>query len=235
MARMTGMDNVAQLFPSAAPSVSPEDVRIAEALVFAAAEPLEESVIAQRLSQGADVDAVMDELRRLYDGRGVNLVRVAQRWTFRTADDLAWALGRERDEKRKLSRAALETLAIVAYHQPVTRADIEEIRGVAVSKGALDVLMEARWVRMRGRRKAPGRPITYGTTNDFLIEFGLNAIVDLPGLDELKGAGLFEGKLPAGHDIPQPDDGAALRADEDPLDEPSALEQAWAPVASDEG
>jgi segregation and condensation protein B len=234
MGRMTGADNVAQLFPSVAPGVSPEDVRIAEALIFAAAEPVEESAIAQRLSERADVEAVMEELQRLYEGRGVNLVRVARRWMFRTADDLAWALGRNRDEKRKLSRAALETLAIVAYHQPVTRADIGQIRGVAVSKGALDVLMEARWVRMRGRRKAPGRPITYGTTTEFLVEFGLNAIVDLPGLDELKGAGLFEGKLPAGYDIPQPDDASALRADEDPLEDASPLEQAWAPVAPED-
>jgi segregation and condensation protein B len=234
MGRMTGADNVAQLFPSAAPGASPEDVRIAEALVFAAAEPVEESAIAARLSAGADVEAVMLELRRLYDGRGVNLVRVARRWMFRTADDLAWALTRDRDEKRKLSRAALETLAIVAYHQPVTRADIEQIRGVAVSKGALDVLMEAGWVRMRGRRKAPGRPITYGTTTEFLVEFGLNAIADLPGLDELKGAGLFEGKLPAGYDVPQPDDATALRADEEPLEDPSPLEQAWSPVTPEE-
>ena len=234
MVRMTGADNVAQLFPSAEPSVSPEDVRIAEALVFAALEPLEDCTIALRLSEGADVEAVMQELRRLYEGRGVNLVQVARRWMFRTADDLAWALARDRDEKRKLSRAALETLAIVAYHQPVTRADIEQIRGVAVSKGALDVLMESRWVRMRGRRKAPGRPITYGTTTDFLVEFGLNAIADLPGLDELKGAGLFEGKLPAGYDVPQPDDASALRADEEPLED-SPLEQAWAPVAPEEG
>jgi segregation and condensation protein B len=229
MGRVTGADNVAQLFPSAVPSVSPEDVRIAEALVFAAAEPLEDSAIAQRLSKGADVGAVMEELQRIYEGRGVNLVQVARRWMFRTADDLSWALARDRDEKRKLSRAALETLAIVAYHQPVTRADIEQIRGVAVSKGALDVLMESRWVRMRGRRKAPGRPITYGTTTDFLVEFGLNVIADLPGLDELKGTGLFEGKLPAGYDIPQPDDASALRTDEEPLED-SPLEQAWAPV-----
>ena len=235
MGRMTGTDNVAQLFPSVAHGVSPEDVRIAEALIFASAEPLDESAIARRLSGSADVEAVMDELRRLYEGRGVNLVRVARRWMFRTADDLAWALARERDEKRKLSRAALETLAIVAYHQPVTRADIEEIRGVAVSKGALDVLMEAGWVRMRGRRKAPGRPITYGTTTGFLVEFGLNAIADLPGLDELKDAGLFEGKLPSGYDLPQPDDAPALRVDEDPLEDSSPLEQAWAPVAPEEG
>jgi segregation and condensation protein B len=235
MARISGADNVAQLFPSAARGVSPEDLRIAEALIFAAAEPLEESAIAARLSAGADIEAVMHELRRLYDGRGVNLARVARGWMFRTAEDLAWALARDRDEKRKLSRAALETLAIVAYHQPVTRADIEQIRGVAVSKGALDVLMEAGWVRMRGRRKAPGRPITYGTTTEFLVEFGLNAIGDLPGLDELKGAGLFEGKLPAGYDVPQPDDATALRADEDPLEDSSPLEQAWAPVAPEEG
>ena len=136
MSRTTATDNIAQLFPPVgAPGVSPEDVRIAEAMVFASAEPLEESTIAARLSEGADVAAVMNELRRLYDGRGVNLVRVARRWMFRTASDLAWLLARDREEKRKLSRAALETLAIVAYHQPVTRADIEEIRGVAVSKG----------------------------------------------------------------------------------------------------
>ncbi len=173
--------------------------------MFASAEPLEESSIAARLSDGADVGAVMEELRQLYAGRGVNLVRVARRWTFRTAEDLSWLLAREGEEKRKLSRAALETLAIVAYHQPVTRADIEEIRGVAVSKGALDVLMEAGWVRMRGRRKAPGRPITYGTTTEFLIQFGLDAIGDLPGLDELQAAGLFDGKLPTGYGVPQPE------------------------------
>jgi segregation and condensation protein B len=219
MSRMTGADNVAQLFPAAAPGVSPQDVRIAEALVFASAEPIEESAIARRLSDGADVGAVMDELRRLYDGRGVMLARVAKRWMFRTADDLAWALATERDEKRKLSRAALETLAIVAYHQPVTRAEIEAIRGVAVSKGALDVLMEAGWARMRGRRKAPGRPITYGTTPGFLVEFGLDAIADLPGLDELKGAGLFDGSLPAGFNVPMPSDDPALREDEEPLEE----------------
>ncbi len=153
---------------------------------------------------------------------------------FRTAGDLAWLLAREREERRKLSRAAIETLAIVAYHQPVTRADIEEIRGVAVSKGALDVLMEAGWVRMRGRRKAPGRPITYGTTPEFLVQFGLDAIADLPGLDELKGAGLFDGKLPAGYGLPQPDDAPTLRADEDGLDDSSPLERAWGPIAPEE-
>ena len=212
-----------------------EAVRVAEALVFAARAPLSRDEIAAKLPAGVDADAVIEELRSLYAQRGVNLVRRAGGYTFRTAQDLAYLLATEDAAPRRMSRAGLETLAIVAYHQPVTRADIEQIRGVAVSKGALDVLMEAGWVRMRGRRKAPGRPITYGTTSEFLVEFGLNAIGDLPGLDELKGAGLFEGKLPAGYDVPQPDDAAALRADEDPLEEASPLEQAWAPVAPEEG
>jgi len=232
MGRTTPGTNVAQLFDMIAPRATPEDLRIAEAMVFASAEPLEEAAIAARLSASADVAAVMQDLQRLYAGRGVNLVRVARRWTFRTASDLSWLLAREGEERRRLSRAAIETLAIVAYHQPVTRADIEEIRGVAVSKGALDVLMEAGWVRMRGRRKAPGRPITYGTTSEFLIQFGLDVIGDLPGLDELQAAGLFDGKLPAGYGVPQPSDEPALRADEGPLDEP--LEQVWGPTSSDD-
>jgi segregation and condensation protein B len=235
MGRMTGGTNVAPLFESIAPVPGIEDVRIAEAMVFASAEPLEEQALAARLSDGADVGAVMQHLQRLYAGRGVNLVRVARRWTFRTAEDLSWILSREGDERRKLSRAALETLAIVAYHQPVTRADIEEIRGVAVSKGALDVLMEAGWVRTRGRRKAPGRPITYGTTTDFLVQFGLDAVGDLPGLDELQAAGLFDGKLPTGYGLPRPTDDPALRDDEEPLDAAEPLEQVWGPAPADEG
>jgi segregation and condensation protein B len=234
MGRMNAASDVARLFDAIAPRATPEDVRIAEAMVFASAEPLDESAIAARLSVGADVRAVMEDLAQLYAGRGVNLVRVARRWTFRTAEDLSWLLVGEGEEKRKLSRAAIETLAIVAYHQPVTRADIEEIRGVAVSKGALDVLMEAGWVRMRGRRKAPGRPITYGTTAEFLIQFGLDAIADLPGLDELQAAGLFDGKLPAGYGVPDPNDEPALRPDEEPLGEPAPLDQVWGPVSPDE-
>ena len=234
MGRMTAAGEVARLFDAIAPRAAPEDVRIAEAMVFASAEPLDESAIAARLSVGADVRAVMDALRELYAGRGVNLVRVARRWAFRTAEDLSWLLAGQGEEKRKLSRAAMETLAIVAYHQPVTRADIEQIRGVAVSKGALDVLMEAGWVRMRGRRKAPGRPITYGTTAEFLVQFGLDAIADLPGLDELQAAGLFDGKLPAGYGVPDPNDEPALRADEEPLGEPTSLDQVWGPVPPDE-
>jgi segregation and condensation protein B len=230
------MGAVTQLFDAPAQRrFQPDDVRVAEALVFAAAEPIEDAVLAARLPHGCDVAAVMSELQRLYAGRGVNLVRTAGRWMFRTAPDLAWLLARETHEKRKISRAAIETLAIVAYHQPVSRADIEDIRGVAVSKGALDVLMEAGWVRMRGRRKAPGRPITYGTTPGFLIHFGLDSIGDLPGLDELQGAGLFDGRLPAGFGVPHPDDSDALRPDEEPLGESAPLEQAWGPVGeSDE-
>jgi segregation and condensation protein B len=225
------MGTITSLFEAPAqPRFREDDVRIAEALIFAAAEPLEEAVLAARLPVGCDLGAVIKELQRLYAGRGVNLVRAAGRWMFRTAPDLAWLLAREGQEKRKLSRAAIETLAIVAYHQPVTRADIEDIRGVAVSKGALDVLMEAGWVRMRGRRKAPGRPITYGTTAGFLIHFSLDSISDLPGLDELQGAGLFEGRLPVGFGVPKPDDADTLRPDEEPLGEAAPLEQAWGPV-----
>jgi segregation and condensation protein B len=232
------MGEVARLFETpadAAVEVEAEALRIAEALVFAASEPLDEATIASRLPDSADVKAVMAELQRVYSSRGVNLVRVARKWTFRTAADLSWLLSREDKEQKKLSRAAIETLAIVAYHQPVTRADIEEIRGVAVSKGALDVLMETGWVRMRGRRKAPGRPITYGTTLDFLVHFGLESIGDLPGLDELKGAGLFDGKLPAGFGVPTPNDDAALTTDEDPLEETAAVVEAYGAHPADTG
>jgi segregation and condensation protein B len=195
-----------------------EAVRITEALLFAATEPTDEAEIARRLPDGTDVTAVMTRLREDYAHRGINLVRVGRKWLFRTAADLGWILSRERSDEKKLSRAALETLAIVAYHQPVTRAEIEDIRGVAISKGTLDVLLETGWVRLRGRRRAPGRPITYGTTEHFLLHFGLEQIGDLPGLDELKGAGLFDGHLPAGFGVPQPSDAAELREDEDPLE-----------------
>ena len=230
MGRMTVGANVAQLFDAVTPRPSPEDVRIAEAMVFASAEPLEEFLIAARLSDGADVGAVMEELRQLYARRGVNLVRVARRWMFRTAEDLSWLLTREGEEKRKLSRAALETLAIVAYHQPVTRADIEEIRGVAVSKGALDVLMEAGWVRMRGRRKAPGvHPSPTARRPNSLSSSDWTRSATCRAPDELQAAGLFDGKLPTGYGVPNPSDAPALRADEDPLDGPEALDQVWGP------
>src|SRR5918998_3057764 len=196
-----------------------EAVRIAEALLFAAAEPLGREELLGRLPEGTDVDAVLAELRDLYAGRGVNLVQVAGKWAFRTAGDLSFLLARDVVEPRRLSRAAMETLAITAYHQPVTRAEIEEIRGVATSKGTLDLLLETGWIRLRGRRKAPGRPVTYGTTPAFLSHFGLDAIDDLPGLEELKGAGLLEGRLPPGLAVPSPSDDMTLRDDEDPLDD----------------
>jgi segregation and condensation protein B len=212
-----------------------EAMRIAEALLFAASEPLEESAIAKHIPEGAKLPAALEELRVQYAHRGVNLARVAKKWYFRTASDLGWLLSREQQEQKKLSRAALETLAIVAYHQPVTRAEIEDIRGVAISRGTMDVLLETGWVRLRGRRKAPGRPVTYGTTDDFLIHFGLEAIGDLPGLEELKGAGLFDGRLPAGFGVPSPSDNPELREDEDPLDgEPSDLFDDVSSVAAEE-
>ena len=196
-----------------------EAVRIAEALLFAAAEPLSADDIAGRLPPGANGEAVLADLARFYAGRGVNLVRVAGKWAFRTAGDLSFILSRDVVEPRRLSRAALETLAIVAYHQPVTRAEIEEIRGVATSKGTLDLLLETGWIRLRGRRKAPGRPVTYGTTPAFLEHFSLDAVQDLPGLEELKGAGFIEGRVPPDLSVPVPSDSDALRADEDPLDD----------------
>ena len=199
-----------------------EATRIAEALIFASAEPVEEKEIGKRMPEGVKAAEALQALRELYANRGVNLVRVASRWTFRTAADLAWLLSREKTEQKKLSRAAIETLAIIAYHQPTTRAEIEDIRGVAISKGTLDVLLETGWVRLRGRRKAPGRPVTYGTTDAFLLHFGLESISDLPGLEELKGAGLFDGRLPPGFGVPQPKDDPGLRDDEDPLEDGDA-------------
>jgi segregation and condensation protein B len=196
-----------------------EAKRIAEALLFAAPDPLDESEIVRRMPEGTDVPAVLEALKAEYSTRGVNLVRVGKKWIFRTAADLGWLLSRETSEQKKLSRAALETLAIVAYHQPVTRAEIEDIRGVAISKGTMDVLIETGWVRLRGRRKAPGRPVTYGTTEAFLLHFGLENISDLPGLEELKGAGLFDGRLPQGFGVPSPNDDPDLTDTEDPLDD----------------
>ncbi len=207
-----------------------EELRILEALLFAAEAPLDEKVLAARLPQGADVRALLNQLQEDYAARGVNLVRVAGKWAMRTASDLAWLLTHESVVTKKLSRAAIETLAIVAYHQPVTRAEIEDIRGVTTSKGTLDVLLETGWVRLRGRRKAPGRPVTYGTNEAFLSHFGLEALTDLPGLDELKGAGLIDKTMPPGFTIPVPSDDPALRDDEEPL-EPGDLDLGLAPPA----
>jgi segregation and condensation protein B len=207
-----------------------EELRILEALLFAADEPLDEAALAARLPAGVDAHALLLQLQNEYALRGVNIVRVGGKWSLRTASDLAWLLTRETAVTKKLSRAAVETLAIVAYHQPVTRAEIEEIRGVTTSKGTLDVLLETGWIRLRGRRKAPGRPVTYGTTEAFMSHFGLDAIADLPGLDELKGAGLVEKSLPAVFTMPVPSDDPALREDEEPL-EPGDLDLGLVPPA----
>jgi segregation and condensation protein B len=194
-----------------------EAARIAEALIFASAEPVDEALIVRKLPQGINVRVVMDRLMHHYADRGVNLVRVGDAWAFRTAADLAFLIRDDKTEIRKLSRAGLEVLAIIAYHQPVTRAEIEEIRGVATSKGTLDVLLESGWVRMRGRRRSPGRPVTYGTTNGFLDHFGLAELGDLPGVEELKGAGLLSGRIPANFSFPMPGEAEELAEDEDPI------------------
>ena len=207
-------------------TVDPNHLRIVEALLFASREPLDEATMRQRLPMDADLDALLSALQADYAHRGVNLIRVAGKWLFRTAEDLSGYLTHEAEEPRKLSRAALETLAIIAYHQPVTRAEIEAIRGVSTSRGTLDVLLEVGWIRLRGRRRTPGRPITFGTTDGFLAHFGLESIQDLPGLDDLKGAGLLEGQIPAGFHIPMPNDTSALTEAEDPLDGPDLMDLA---------
>jgi segregation and condensation protein B len=214
--------------PDNAGAVRAEELRLLEAMLFASAEPLDEATLAARLPAEVDLPATLARLQEDYAVRGVNLVRVGGKWTFRTASDLSWLLSKETIETRKLSRAAIETLAIVAYHQPVTRSEIEDIRGVSTSKGSVDVLLETGWIRPRGRRKAPGRPVTYGTTETFLSHFGLDALDDLPGVEELKGSGLLDGRLPPGFSVPLPSDDPALRDDEDPL-EPGELDLGIAP------
>jgi segregation and condensation protein B len=174
------------------PETSAQHRRMVEAILFASENPLSVEEITERVGEGVDVLAHIEALRESYATSGVNLVMVAGKFMFRTAEDLAFLLRREVDEPRKLSRAAVETMAIIAYHQPVTRAEIEEIRGVSISKGTLDVLMEAGWARMMGRKRTPGRPVTYGTTEDFLVHFGIETIKDLPGVQELKAAGLLD-------------------------------------------
>ncbi|MBV5258007.1 SMC-Scp complex subunit ScpB [Synechococcus moorigangaii CMS01] len=198
---------------------SQQALRMAEALLFAAAEPLDAETLAARLPAGTDVPATIARLQEKYANAGVRVTEVGGRWRFETAPDLAHLLAEIREEPKKLSQAALETLSIIAYHQPVTRAEIEEIRGVAVSKGTIDLLFELKWIRLRGRRRSPGRPVTFGTTDTFLEYFGLAAITDLPGLGDLKAAGLLSSRLPANFDIPDP---ARLADNEDPLDDEDA-------------
>lgn len=214
-------------------SLSPDDIRanlrVVEAMLFASSDPLPEAELVRRLPEGVDVTELIKELQQAYAGRGVNLHKVGNGWAFRTAADLSYLMRNEVEEEKRLSRVALETLAIIAYHQPVTRAEIEEIRGVSTSRGTLDVLLETGWIRLRGRRRTPGRPVTFGTTPDFLDQFDLEQISDLPGLSELKGAGLLDAAIPKGFEVPMPSDDETLGADEDPLD-PEDLEDAQASI-----
>ncbi|NUB05364.1 SMC-Scp complex subunit ScpB [Azospirillum sp. Vi22] len=170
------------------------DLRLLEALLFASADPLDEETLGRRLTRDADVRALLEELRVHYAARGVNLIRTGAGWSFRTAVDLAPLLRQEEEVSKKLSRAAIETLAIIAYHQPVTRAEIEAIRGVATSKGTLDILMENGWIRPGRRRETPGRPLTWITTDHFLDHFGLETLRDLPGVEDLRAAGLLDSR-----------------------------------------
>ncbi|MGE0668095.1 MAG: SMC-Scp complex subunit ScpB [Sphingomonadales bacterium] len=205
-----------------------EHLRMVEALLFAAAEPLDEESIVQRLPGHPEAGPLLVELQEMYARRGVNLVRRAGKWMFQTAPDLAFLLQQEVQEERRLSRAAQETLAIIAYHQPVTRAEIEEIRGVTVSKGTVDLLMEVGWVRIMGRRQTPGKPVTYGVSEQFLIEFGLESSKDLPGIDELKAAGLLDAEPPENFRL-LPVDEAEEDTEEDvplPFDDPVEADRA---------
>lgn len=191
-----------------------EAVRRAEAILFAAGEPLSAAEITESLPQGVDVASVLMTLKAAYAPRGVSLVEVAGKWRFQTAEDMAFLFVEERHEQKKLTQATLETLAIIAYGQPVTRAEIEAVRGVAVSKSTLDVLMETGWVRLKGRRKTPGRPVTYGTTPAFLEHFGLESLDVLPGRADLEADGLLSDVIPDGFFT----DGSAMHhEDEEPL------------------
>jgi segregation and condensation protein B len=205
---------------------APDDGEIerrVEALLFAAAGPLSAADITRRLPEGADVGRAIASLRTRYQGRGVELECVADRWRFRTAADLGFLMTEEREEPRRLSKAALETLAIIAYHQPVTRAEIESVRGVSMSKGTLDLLLEMGFVRLRGRRRTPGRPVTYATADRFLEHFGLASLYDLPGAAEMKAAGLLDLSLPVGFEVPDPSR-SGPDEEEDPIEDGDAPE-----------
>ncbi len=171
-----------------------KNLRLLEALLFASQKPISEKQLVDRLPNDAEIPKLVSKLKDIYDGHGINLVQVGSGWAFRTAPELGSQLVLERDVRRKLSRAAIETLSIIAYYQPITRAEIEEIRGVTVSRGTIDVLFEAHWIGPKGRRRTPGRPVTWGTTEQFLDHFGISRLDDLPGVDELKAAGLLTKK-----------------------------------------
>lgn len=227
MANVNAIVSIAVDNDAMAENHSPEErrqgLRMIEALIFASAEPVAANELASRLPDGLDIAGLLRELQEDFSNRGVNLVQIAGKWAFRTAGDLSFLLSREAVTQKKLSRAALEVLAIIAYHQPVTRAEIEEIRGVTTSRGTLDLLLETGWIRMRGRRRSPGRPVTYGTSEAFLSHFGLDTVADLPGVDELKGAGLLDSRVPTDFSVPEPNDDEDLREDEDPLEDEAGL------------
>jgi segregation and condensation protein B len=227
-----------------------DHLRLIEAILFASSEPLSPERLQRHLPEEADLEQVLTDLQQLYANRGVNLVRVGKNWAFRTASDLAPYMQIQTTAKRKPNRAAIETLAIISYHQPVTRAEIEEIRGVSLSRGTLDLLLEMGWIKPRGRRRTPGRPVTWGTTEEFLDHFGLESLDDLPGLADLKAAGLLDcrpaiaalsgkGKLAEGFEFPgegneegqEPRRVAAQGADEEldeNIDAETAIAEAFA-------
>ncbi|HEX9701493.1 MAG TPA: SMC-Scp complex subunit ScpB [Rhodospirillales bacterium] len=223
----------------------PRHLRLVEAMLFASADPVSEKALAGRLPDGVDVVALLKELQAMYADRGVTLNRAGRTWAFRTAPDLAQMMNVEVKVPRKLSRAAVETLAIIAYHQPVTRAEIEEIRGVGLSKGTLDVLLEAGWIRPRGRKKAPGRPVTWGTSDAFLDHFGIEDVNDLPGMEELKAAGLldaspaisaFQGKMSNDGDGEADDaDQGQMSLVEGGNDDPEAIKDMLEPLDPEDG
>ena len=233
------VEQAASAEPEPAPEIewSEEDLaehrRMVEALLFAAAEPLDEKSIADRLPVGASIAILLEQLAADYESRGVVLKKVEKKWRFVTATDVAHVLQKEKTTQRKLSRAALETLAIIAYHQPCTRADIEDVRGVQVAKGSLDQLLEIGWVKLRGKRKdAPGRPTLYGTSEAFLEHFGLETVTDLPGLADLKAAGLLDARLPPGFSVPSPVDGDD--EDDDEMEESGEFSQDFLEEGEDE-
>ena len=173
-----------------------DQLRAVEALLFASSDPIDEKTLIEILPESADIEKIIEKIQDFYKGRGVELKKINNKWMFKTASDLSFIMQKEAKVQKKLSKAGLETLSIIAYHQPVSRAEIEEIRGVSVSPGTIDTLLEMNWIRIKGRRKAPGNPITYGTTEEFLVHFDLTNIRDLPGLDELKSTGLLDSNLP---------------------------------------
>ena len=201
--------------PFAAAAEFARQVRMAEALLFAAAEPLDEATLKERLPEDSKIKDILESLQQQYENRGVHLKKTGRKWQFVTSPEVAHILEREQVQPRRLSKAALETLAIIAYHQPCTRAEIEEIRSVAVSKGSLDQLLELGWIRLRGRKEdTPGRPLLYGTSQEFLEHFGLEQISHLPGMADLKAAGLLEARLPPGFTVPTPKDGLDAEGDD---------------------